>query len=179
MDFLVKNTKKKRKVNTCLLYKSYIFLFLLLVFFTSARADFTSTNFVLENPINIISGGESSSTNFQYLSTTSQLTQGQSTSSNFLQNAGFLYFPTGINPIIPPTPGSGGGGGSSYEPKQRQALRTPDFNGDGVVDILDLSILLFYYDGTGSTIYRFDLDDSGIIDFPDVSILFYYWGVFR
>ena len=38
-------------------------IFSLAIFFV-AHADFTSTNFQLENPINIISGGESSSSNF-------------------------------------------------------------------------------------------------------------------
>ncbi|OGI93950.1 hypothetical protein A3A03_03735 [Candidatus Nomurabacteria bacterium RIFCSPLOWO2_01_FULL_40_18] len=69
-------------------------------------ADFTSTNFQLENPINIISGGESTSYNFQYFSTTSQIIQGQSTSSDFAQNAGFLYFPTATSPVLSATPGN-------------------------------------------------------------------------
>ena len=76
-----------------------------LVFFTLAHADFTSPSFQLENPIDVISGGESSSPSFQYLSTTSQLSQGQSSSGSFSENAGFLYFPTATSPVIAATPG--------------------------------------------------------------------------
>jgi hypothetical protein len=83
-----------------------IFTFILgIIFFNFAQADLTSTNFVLENPVNIIEGGQSSSTSFQYLSSTGQLTSGQSTSSNFTQNAGLLYFPTATSPIVSATAG--------------------------------------------------------------------------
>lgn len=71
-----------------------------------ALADFTSTSFQLENPINIIGGGESSSSNFQYFGSTGQLTNGQSTSSSFAQNAGFLYFPTATSPVVQATAGN-------------------------------------------------------------------------
>ena len=75
------------------------------MFFTFAYADLTSTSFQLENPINIIQGGESSSSSFQYLSSTGQLTTGQSSSSSFSQNVGFLYFPTATSPVVTATSG--------------------------------------------------------------------------
>ncbi|MEK7539530.1 MAG: hypothetical protein AAB595_02755 [Patescibacteria group bacterium] len=87
------------------IFRILIFILILVVIFSVAQADFTSTNFQLENPINIINGGESSSSNFQYLSTTSQLTQGISTSGSFAQNTGFLYFPTATSPVVSATPG--------------------------------------------------------------------------
>lgn len=55
------------------------------------------------------------------------------------------------------------------------ALRTADFNGEGRVDIIDLSILLYYYHRSDSAALRYDLNGDGIVNFPDVSILMYYW----
>lgn len=90
--------------------KIFSTLFFSLILFsvvcTFALADFTSTNFQLENPINTIGGGQSSSSNFQYFGSTGQLTNGQSTSSSFAQNAGFLYFPTATSPIVQATAGN-------------------------------------------------------------------------
>ena len=84
-------------------------IFLVLIFglalFSVAQADFTSDSFQLENPVNIINGGQSSSSNFQYLSNTSQLIQGINTSDSFSQNAGFLYFPIATSPILSATAG--------------------------------------------------------------------------
>lgn len=89
--------------------KKHQTLFLILfclVSFSVAQADFSSTNFTLENPINIIEGGQSSSTSFQYLSSTGQTVGGQSTSTSFAQNAGLLYFPTATSPVIQATAGN-------------------------------------------------------------------------
>ena len=88
------------------LFLKFLFFSVLgLVVFSSAKADFTSPSFDLENPSNIISGGDSSSTHFQYSSTTSQVTQGTSSSASFSENAGFLYFPTATSPVVTATPG--------------------------------------------------------------------------
>lgn len=92
--------------------KIFSFFIISLTLFSVASADFTSTNFILENPINIIEGGQSSSASFQYISSTGQLTSGQSTSGSFTQNAGFLYFPD-VSVTPPVVPGGGGGGGGS------------------------------------------------------------------
>ena len=78
-----------------------------LVPFLLAYADFSSTNFKLENPINIIEGGQSSSGSFQYFSNTAQTDQGQSISTNFRENIGFLYFPIATSPTLSATPGNG------------------------------------------------------------------------
>ena len=89
--------------------KIFSFLIFSLVLFSIgygfALADFSSTNFTLENPINIIEGGRATSSSFQYFSNTGQLTGGQSTSTSFAQNAGFLYFPTATSPVVSATPG--------------------------------------------------------------------------
>ncbi len=102
-----------KKHHLKIIKKSFFFLrksfpvILGLVFFTFASANFSSTNFELENPVTVIEGGQSSSSSFQYFSNTGQLTNGQSTSTNFAQNAGFLYFPTASSPAVSATPGSG------------------------------------------------------------------------
>lgn len=89
------------------IFSALIFsLFLFSVACTFSQADFTSTNFQLENPINIIEGGQSSSSSFKYFSSTGQLTNGQSISNSFAQNAGFLYFPTATSPALSATPGN-------------------------------------------------------------------------
>src|SRR3989344_5929680 len=85
--------------------KIFSFIIFSLAFFSLALADFTSTNFQLENPINIIEGGQATSASFRYFSTTGQTAGGQSTSASFAQNAGFLYFPTATSPIVQTTAG--------------------------------------------------------------------------
>src|SRR5262245_46759043 len=90
--------------------KKHLRIFALLVFslafFSLVSADFSSTSYSLENPINIISGGQSTSSRFQYTSTNAQTAQGQSASLNFSQNAGFLYFPTATSSVLSATPGN-------------------------------------------------------------------------
>ncbi|HEY4524192.1 MAG TPA: hypothetical protein VJL36_00315 [Candidatus Paceibacterota bacterium] len=51
----------------------------------------------------------------------------------------------------------------------------PDLNGDGRVDIVDLSILLYYFDQPG--IIRCDSDFNGdrLINLVDLSVLLFYW----
>ena len=86
--------------------KIFSVLILSLIIFSVAQADFTSTSFTLENPLNVIEGGKATSSSFQYFSSTGQTTSGQSTSSSFAQNAGFLYFPTATSPVVSATAGN-------------------------------------------------------------------------
>lgn len=105
-------------------------------------------------------------------------------------------------PVVTPPPSSGGGGGSTgvgggqttppppYVPPGNQTTTPPlpipppllpppiqavDFNGDNRVNIIDLSILLYYYNKTGPQITRYDLNRDLAVDFPDVSIMMFYW----
>lgn len=79
----------------------------------------------------------------------------------------------------PPTSGGGHGGNMpnpDYIPGvPHSCARIADFNCDGYVDILDLSILLYYTDKSGDIIKPFDLKRDGKIDLQDISIVFYYW----
>jgi hypothetical protein len=86
---------------------------------------------------------------------------------------------------------SGGGGGGTGYPATG-TLPTPilgppaksgceaeyaigDFNCDGRVDIVDLSIILYYYQRSGASVARYDLNRNGTVDFPDISIMMYHW----
>ena len=80
-------------------------LILFSVAFSFSHADFTSPNFILENPVNIIGGDQVSSPSFQYFGSTGQLINGENTSTSFVQNAGFLYFPTATSPVVSATAG--------------------------------------------------------------------------
>jgi hypothetical protein len=90
--------------------------------------------------------------------------------------------------------GSNSGGSSGYfpsvetssstypdtKPKPRSPcdnikLQIVDLNADCRVDIVDLSILLYYYKKSGTPILRYDFNNNGIVDFPDISIMMYYW----
>ena len=54
-----------------------------------------------------------------------------------------------------------------------------DLNGDCLVDLIDFSILIFWWDRTlGPEAIRFeqqDLNNDGVVDLRDFSILAYYW----
>jgi len=67
--------------------------------------DYTSTNFILRDPVVTIQGGKSTSTSFEYFSSTGQTTTGETTSSTFVQRAGFLYFPVATSPVVAATAG--------------------------------------------------------------------------
>ena len=75
--------------------------------------------------------------------------------------------------------GPGGGGGGIYTPKlikvPEKAVKLCDFNGDKKCNIVDLSIMLFYFNKLVSKDSRYDLNSDGKINLVDVSILFYYW----
>jgi hypothetical protein len=54
-------------------------------------------------------------------------------------------------------------------------LQCIDFNGDNHVNLVDLSIMLYYYDEPNPIGGCYDLNQDGTVNFPDVSILMYYW----
>ena len=80
----------------------------------------------------------------------------------------------------------GGGGVPSLPPLPEFILPPPppvpfcpfisyDLNGDGVVDLQDLSILLFWLPRTEPGALVYDLNCDGKLDFADISVLFYHW----
>ena len=73
-------------------------------------------------------------------------------------------------------PGGGGGGYSAHPVKiPEKAIKLCDFNGDKKCNIVDLSIMLFYFNKPVPNGSRYDLNGDGKINLVDVSILFYYW----
>jgi len=96
---------------------------------------------------------------------------------------------------VTPGPGSGGGGGGTgfYKPPFPLGVPTTtppfpipppfiapplqrvDCNADNHIDIVDLSIMLFYYGQPPPFPPCVDLNLNGKVDFPDVSILMFYW----
>jgi hypothetical protein len=54
-------------------------------------------------------------------------------------------------------------------------IQKVDLSGDCRVDLVDLSILLYYYGKKGAEISRYDFNDNFAVDFPDVSVMMFYW----
>lgn len=54
-------------------------------------------------------------------------------------------------------------------------LEAVDLNGDNRINIIDLSILLYYYKQAGQKISQYDFNKDGRVDLVDVSILIYHW----
>jgi hypothetical protein len=175
-------------------YFSLVAIALLLFVPSLANADrATSTSFILERAV-IDAGGElSTSSAFRERSSIGQPAVGISSSTSFILRGGFLYFgvPSVATSAPQPTPSPGpavqvpaapgGGGGPFLFPPGEEGVLPPeiirlcDFNNDNRCNIVDLSIMLFYYEETGAQIARYDLNRSNRVDFPDVSVLMFYW----
>ena len=79
---------------------------------TAFATDFSSSNFIVRDPVSAGGGGFATSSSFQLWSSFSQNAPGKSTSASNELQAGFLYF-VGASSSEPPPPPPGGGGGSS------------------------------------------------------------------
>ena len=75
--------------------------------FLAHAVDFTSTNFILRDPVITIEGGRSTSTSFEYFSSSGQTVTGENTSASFIERSGFLYFPVATSPVVTATAGNG------------------------------------------------------------------------
>ncbi len=138
--------------------------------------DLSSTNFIIRDPLIGTGGGYYSSGSFQMLGSGDGVLTGYNSSLNFIGEYGFLYFPAGsVTPPVVNPPSNGSGGSVPEIPIVGTCGQIADFNCDGYVNILDLSILLYYTDKRGDIIVPFDLRADGRIDLMDISILFYYW----
>lgn len=72
-----------------------------------AAEDYSSTNFILRDPVVTIGGERSTSANFEYFSSSGQIATGETTSANFIGRSGFLYFPVATSPIVSAVAGNG------------------------------------------------------------------------
>ena len=70
--------------------------------FLAHAVDFSSTNFILRDPVITVEGGRSTSASFEFFSSTGQTIIGENTSAGFIHRAGFLYFQEVS--VTPPTP---------------------------------------------------------------------------
>jgi hypothetical protein len=140
-------------------------------------ADYSSTNFMVKDPVITPGSGYASSSLYTLWSVLGEPAIGISESGTFMLKGGFLYFPapasaTTTSPTVSvPFP-------VDYGPSVVRVVPVStacDFNGNGACGIADLSILLYYYGKSGSSVVRYDLSRNGTVDFPDISILFYYW----
>ncbi|MEK7076624.1 MAG: hypothetical protein AAB967_00170 [Patescibacteria group bacterium] len=148
----------------------------------------TSTNFKIETGVIDAGGSRATSSGFGLQTSVGQPATGISSSTSFILRGGFLNFPLPVAPTAtttptsttpaPATPIQVGGGGPVSQPKPQptpEIIRACDFNGDARCNIVDLSIMLFYYEQEGIQIARYDLNINNRVDFPDVSVLMYYW----
>ncbi len=61
------------------------------------------------------------------------------------------------------------------EPDQCDGASPGDINCDGNVDLVDFSILLFYWNQTDPANERADINSDGLVSIIDFSIMLYYW----
>jgi hypothetical protein len=66
----------------------------------TAAEEYTSPNFILQDPVITVEGGRSTSTSFELFSSAGQPAPGESTAATFIQRGGFLYFPIATSPTL-------------------------------------------------------------------------------
>lgn len=103
-----------RKLKRTKLVAFVSLLFALFNVLPVGAVDYTSTNFILRDPVISVSGGRSTAPSFEFFSSTGQTAPGESTSTNFIYRAGFLYFaePVAATTPAPATPSVSGGAAS-------------------------------------------------------------------
>jgi hypothetical protein len=68
-------------------------------------ADFTSSSFIVRDPVIISGSGYSASASFQYFGSLGQTAIGASSGGGFIERSGFLYFSVVTNPVLSGTTG--------------------------------------------------------------------------
>ncbi len=69
--------------------------------------DYSSTDFILRDPVVSVEGGRATSTDFEIFSSSGQLAIGEATSTDFTARAGFLYFHVITAPTLTASAGDG------------------------------------------------------------------------
>ena len=91
-----------------------IFLAAVVTGAAARAADFSSTNFIVRDPVESAGGGYSTSDSFKLWSSISQPAIGTSSATSFQAQSGFLYFPAPSTASAPsPTPSAAVGGTGS------------------------------------------------------------------
>lgn len=68
--------------------------------------DFTSSNFILRDPVILSGAGYSSSSSFKFFGSLGQTAIGASASGGFIERSGFLYFSVVTSPVLSGTSGN-------------------------------------------------------------------------
>ncbi|MBI3588894.1 MAG: hypothetical protein HY093_00560 [Candidatus Liptonbacteria bacterium] len=156
----------------------------------------TSTSFNLHSVIGT-GGSRSTSTTFNEKGVLGQPGEGISSSTSFVLKGGFLYFGPAVTTTVATSGGpgpsggggpTGGGGGGLFFPGEQPlpkktgklrcgslALDKVDLSGDCKVNLIDLSILLYYYERSGPGVAQYDFNENLTVDFPDISVMMFYW----
>lgn len=99
---------KQKIFKTKRIFKIGLLLLFFLVLLPNVLAqDYTSTSFILRDPVVTVSGGYATSTSFAYYSSTGQTVAGEATSTSFTLRSGFLYYPEATSPVLTATAGNG------------------------------------------------------------------------
>lgn len=84
-----------------------VVLFLSFSFLPAYATDYTSSSFIIRDPVISISGGTSTSGSFELFENLGNVAIGTSSSASFELRSGFLYFPTVTTPVVTPSAGDG------------------------------------------------------------------------
>lgn len=99
---------KKNKTTRITDYILVVLFFTLAIFGKSRislATDYTSSHYILRDPVLSEGAGYASSSTFQYLTSIGQAFIGESTSTSFINRSGFLYYSTVTNPVLSGTAG--------------------------------------------------------------------------
>ncbi len=96
------------------MYKSFssalkigiLFSIFAISFGIALAADFTSSSFIVRDPVILSGSGYSSSASFQYFGSLGQTAIGASASGGFIERSGFLYFSVVTSPVLSGTAGN-------------------------------------------------------------------------
>ncbi|KKW16571.1 MAG: hypothetical protein UY56_C0014G0006 [Parcubacteria group bacterium GW2011_GWA1_50_14] len=185
-DWTSNGVKYNKEVRIFALLISFFVLFLPAV----GKADLaTSTNFILERGVIDTGGSHATSSGYGLETSIGQPGTGISSSTSFILRGGFLNFSVSVPSAATTTPTSTAttsapGGNTGFSAPGAPAtppvitseiIKACDFNDDSRCNIVDLSIMLYFYEERGVAIARYDLNLNLAVDFPDVSVLMYYW----
>lgn len=87
--------------------------------------------------------------------------------------ASFSYVIESVSTPAPPSGGGGGGGGGFIPTTPSTSIY--DFNGDGIIDILDFNILMVNWGSTSATNAMGDTDGNGTVDIFDFNSFMINW----
>ena len=99
--------KKTKKSYHFLVFLFFIFSILIFKKNNVFATDYTSTNFILRDPVISPGAGYATSSTFRYFGSTGQTVIGESSGGGFIERSGFLYFSAVTNPVLTATAGDG------------------------------------------------------------------------